>query len=185
MGEMGVPSEPHSPCTGLLCLFANKPLKTWPRDSWSQGTPGSRSSSSSGAVGLQHPLRARGHHPHSDPPPSSPGTCPCLGTPCFRPSLFPVREHARGLGRINTEEEEAGPPQPCPSSLRNKRKPLSTPRPEMGWGWRLFRCFSGWNKLVVGELGATSWLPSQPAGLPSPALAEFFHPKGQPPYPEP
>lgn len=38
---------------------------------------------------------------------------------------------------------------------------------------------------MVGELGATSWLPFLLAGLPSPALAEFptvchFHPIGQP-----
>lgn len=33
-------------------------------------------------------------------------------------------------------------------------------------GLEAFRCFSGWNKLVVGELGATSWLPFLLAGLP-------------------
>lgn len=38
---------------------------------------------------------------------------------------------------------------------------------------------------MVGELGATSWLPFLLAGLPSPALAELpmvchFHPIGQP-----
>lgn len=177
-----MPSEPHSPCTGLLCLFANKPLKTWPRDQLVPGDArlqvillvwGRGAAASAQSAGTPSPQR---------PPAPLPRNVSLPGNPLLPPITL-SGERAR---RINMEEEEeAGPPQPCPSSLRNKRKPLSTPRPEMGWGWRLFRCFSGWNKLVVGELGATSWLPSQPAGLPSPALAEFFHTKGQPPYPEP
>lgn len=151
--EPGAPPEPHRPCTGLLCLlFANKPPKAWPRN---QLAPGD--------ARLQVSLLVRGlcgHSIRSELGDTSP-KAPLLPSPRWdvslagNPLLPPITlssERARGLGRTHTEEEEeAGPPQPCPSSCGNKRKPLSTPRAETGWGWRLFRCFSGWNKLVVGE----------------------------------
>lgn len=150
--EPGAPSEPYRPCAGLLCLlFANKPQKAWPRN---QLVPGD--------ARLQVSLLVRGlcgHSIRSECGDTSP-TAPLLPSPCRdvslpgNPLLPPITlsgERAWGLGRTHTEEEEAGPPQPRPSSRGNKRKPLSTPRAETGWGWRLFRCFSGWNKLVVGE----------------------------------
>ena len=112
MGETGAPSEPHRPCTGLCLLFANKTPKAWPKDQLVLGDAGLQVSLLVQGMGLQHPLRAPGHSAPPPPPhPPHPTTCGCLGTPCFRPSLFPVREHAGGLGRIHTEEEEeAGPP---------------------------------------------------------------------------
>lgn len=126
MGELGASSESHRFCTGLVVshVYKRAPRSLVPGDSWSQGTRGSRSASSSRVRSCRScpergdTSRAATLHP------TPPGPCPCPGTPCFLP--FPVREE--GQGRIHTEK--AGPPQPHPSSLENKRKPLSSPRPE-------------------------------------------------------
>ena len=124
--EPGVPSKPHCPCTGLLCLlFANKPQKAWPRNQLVPGHQAPGQPPRPGPVWPQHPLRAGDTSPTASPLPPA-GTCPCLGTPSFRPSPITLSgERARGLGRTHTEEEEAGPPQPCPQlPWKQKKTPL-------------------------------------------------------------
>lgn len=149
----GAPSEPHCPCTGLLCLlFANKPRKAWPRNQLVPGRQAPGQPPRPGPVWPQHPLRAGDTSPTAPPLPP-PGRVPAWEPPAsaHRPSLFPVRGRGAWAG-LTWRGRRLALPSPIPAPVETKENPSPLPeREETGWGWRLFRCFSGWNKLVVGE----------------------------------
>lgn len=126
--EPGVPSKPHCPCTGLLCLlFANKPQKAWPRNQLVPGHQAPGQPPRPGPVWPQHPLRAGDTSPTASPLPP-PGRVPAWEPPAsaHRPSLFPVRGRGAWAG-LTRRRRRLALPSPVPSSRGNKRKPLSTP----------------------------------------------------------
>lgn len=115
VGDGGAFRAPPSLHWSLVSSFANKSLKAWPKDQLVLGDAGLQVSlPSSKAWGCSICSEHRDTSPTAPPTPAP--TPPhddvaAWEPPCFHPSLFPVREHAGGLGRIHTEEEEeAGPP---------------------------------------------------------------------------
>lgn len=117
--------------SSVSCLQTS-PRKPGPEISWSQGTPGSRSASSSGAYVATASAQSAGTPPPQRPcyPPPA-GTCPCLGTPCFRPSLFPVREHGAWAG-LTRRRRRLALPSPVPAPVETKENPSPLPERKRG-----------------------------------------------------
>lgn len=132
MGETGAPSEPHRPCTGLCLLFANKTPKAWPKDQLVLGDAGLQVSLLVQGMGLQHPLRAPGHLPHSAPPtpaPTPPHDVWLPGNPLLPPITLSGERARRGPGQDSHGGGGGGWPSLALSQLpwKQKKTPLHSP----------------------------------------------------------
>ena len=180
MGELGASSESRRFCTGLLVshVYKQDPRSLVPGDSWSQGTRGSRSASSSRARSCRSTCPERGDTSRTAALP--PGAVSLPGNP-----LLPPLSGERG--RPGQDSHREGRPSPALSQLPGKQKKTPLLSPTGKCGWSLFRCFFGRNILVM--VAATPAAPPA-AWPPHPGPAEVptachFHLNRQPRPPAP